>query len=141
MTELEKLLAPFDEVTWIAISSTLAISFVLTQIICFTSRRVRHLCFGHKTGSPTMNLFEVFLCGGQDKVPKTSLARFIFWTLLIWSTLIRTCFQPISYRVLQLDNRHPPMKTTEDLMRNKFLRLQISAKDPLPVFDPENYDT
>lgn len=120
LTELEKLLSPFDIETWISISATLMFGFVSIQAVIWASRRLRNLCFGEKIGSPTMNLLNVFLCGGQAKVPTTLIARFIFLNIVIWSLMIRTCFQSLSYRALQMDSRHESMKTAEDMVENKF---------------------
>lgn len=120
LTQIEKLMSPFDSAIWAAIGATLTFVLVLTQLISLMSKRVKSLCFGNNIGSPTMNLLSIFLCGGQTQAPKSFLARFIFWTILVWSLIIRTCFQSLSYRALQLDNRRPPMKTISDLLHNNF---------------------
>lgn len=120
LTQLEKLLSPFDRETWIGIVTTLTTTLVAIQIVSFTSRKVKHWSFGRAVGSLTMNLLNVFLCGSQTKVPKKSTARYVFLSFLIWSMIIRTCFQSLSYRALQLDNRHSPAKSFEDIFANNF---------------------
>lgn len=120
LTQLEKLLSPFDFYTWTLIAATLLICIALIQIVGLSSKVVRNLSFGVEVQSPTMNILNIFLCGGQTKVPRTFSARFMFLNFLFWSLCIRTCFQSLSYRALQLDNRHPPMKTIEDLKLNNF---------------------
>lgn len=120
LSSLEKLLSPFDTEVWIGILATMAITFVAVQVISLSSKKLRDKCFGQAVGSPTMNLLNVFLCGGQTKVPETDTAKYIFLNFLVWTLIIRTCFQSLSYRALQLDSRHPPMKTFEDLRANNF---------------------
>lgn len=120
LTSFEKFMSPFDATTWLLIVTTAVASFVGIQIFKFTSRQLRDLFFGDKIGSPSMNLWNVFLCGGQAKVPKSVNARFVLLNFLIWSLIIRTCFQSLMYRALQMDLRQPPMKTLKDLRENDF---------------------
>lgn len=120
LTAFEKLLSPFDFAAWIAIFSTLALSFTAIQIVGFGGKTFRNLCFGDNVVSPTMNMLSVFMCGGQTKVPKTTSARLIFLNFVIWSLVIRTCFQSLSYRALQMDLRHPPIQTINELIRSGF---------------------
>lgn len=134
LTKLQKFLSPFDAVTWMFTVATLAMTMLAIQVVSFASLHIRTLCFGRRVGSPTMNLLNIFLCGGQTQDPENYLARYIFLLLLVWSLIIRTCFQSLSYRALQLDNRHPPMRTFDDLRKNDFLQFIITfpSKEPPP---------
>lgn len=127
LTAFEKFLSPFDHTTWWLTLITLGVTFSGIQIVSFVSRQLRDLCFGEKIGSPTMNFLNVFLSGGQTKVPKGISARLIFVNFMIWSLIVRTCFQSLNYRALQLDLRHPPMKTVDDLRENNFKQLALTS--------------
>lgn len=120
LDEVEKLLLPFDHETWFWIVGTLMFNFVVIMTISLLSKRTKDLCFGKNVDSPAINLLNIFFCGGQTRVPENSWARLIFLTFIIWSLIIRTCFQSLSYRALQMDNRHPPLKTMEDLLDSGF---------------------
>lgn len=120
LDKIEKLMLPFDTETWIWIFGTLLCSFVIVQVTCWLSKRAKDLCFGQNVNSPALNLLSIFFCGSQTRVPGNSLARCIFLTFVVWSLIIRTCFQSLSYRALQMDNRHPSIKTLEDLQRSGF---------------------
>lgn len=132
LTAFEKLLSPFDRTTWILIFSILATSFLAIQIVGLSIRRFRDLCFGDNVQSPTMNLLSVFMCGGQTKAPKTTNARLIFLNFVVWSLLIRTCFQSLSYRALQMDLRHPPIQTLDELIVSGFTQsMPMESKEAL----------
>lgn len=135
LTKMQKFLSPFDSTTWWFTLATLMMTFVAIQLASFASVRVQTLCFGRNIGSPTMNLMNVFLCGGQTQDPENYLARYIFLLFLIWSLIIRTCFQSLSYRALQLDNRHPPMKTFDDLREHEFLQFVVTYPLETPPDD------
>lgn len=123
LNQVEKLMLPFDTETWIWIAGTLMCAFVTIQVISLLSKRAKDACFGKNVDSPSMNLLSIFFCGGQSKVPENSWARCIFLTFIAWSLIIRTCFQSLSYRALQMDLRHSPMKTIQDLQRSGFHQL------------------
>lgn len=84
MTSLKKLLSPFDTETWIAILVTVAVTFIAIQVISLTLKKLRDKCFGRAVGSPTMNLLNVLLCGGQTRIPETYTAKYIFLNFLVW---------------------------------------------------------
>lgn len=49
----------------------------------------------------------------------------------IWNpNMIRTCFQSLSYRSLELDSRHNPMATAKDMIDNEFVLL-LGAEESL----------
>ena len=124
MTDFEKLMSPFDSETWSWIFITLGSLFSLILITSFVSKRLKDLIFGENVGSPSMNVLEVFFCGGQNRVPKRFYARFILLLILIWAMIIRTCFKSLSYRQLQLDLRHPAIKTFDELEKADFRQFQ-----------------
>lgn len=124
LNEIEKLLLPFESETWIAIVGTLTASFVIIRVITLLSKWAKDLCFGKNVNSPAMSMLSIFLCGGQTRVPRNSWARCIFLTFIFWSLIIRTCFQSLSYRALQLDSRHPSMKTLKDVQQSGFHQLR-----------------
>ena len=85
LTDFEKLMSPFDFDTWSWIFITLGSLFGLILITSFVSKRLKDLIFGEIIGSPSMNVLEVFFCGGQNRVPKRFYARFILLLILIWA--------------------------------------------------------
>lgn len=122
LTPFEKLMSPFDLFTWVSIFLTLSLIFVSIQVTSFVSRHYRDAIFGRRIGSPSMNLVNIFFCGGQTQVPDTPIARFVFLNIIIWSLIIRTCFQSLSYRALQLDPRHPAPNTVDEMLQLGFMR-------------------
>lgn len=126
LTHLQKFLLPFDSATWMFIVGTLSTILIGIQILGFASARIKTLFFGRSFESPTMNLLNVFLCGGQAQDPQNYFSRYMFLLVLMWSLIIRTSFQSLSYRTLQLDTRHPPMKTFDDLREHEFRQFVVT---------------
>ena len=104
-SQLEKILMPFDFETWIAIISTLFLALVLSEIINQASNKVRNLMLDIK--SPTFELISTFFSGRQSKRPKRNFARFCLMLFIVWSLIIRICYQSLLYKNLQGDIRKP----------------------------------
>lgn len=119
-TQLEKMFIMFDMETWICIVATLAGSWLVIQIINFTSLHVKKFVFGRDIASPSVNLVNIFLSGGQHKSPGRNFARFILMMFVIWSLIIRTCYQSELFKNLQSDMRKPRARTVEDLNERNF---------------------
>lgn len=132
-SELEKVFLPFKFDVWISILATFAISLVTIQVINLCTPKVQNFVFGRNIRTPTMNVLNIFLCGGQRKIPGRNFARFMLMMFIIWSLIIRTCYQSEYFKHLQSDDRKPRLRTISDLMENNFT-LYIESK---VVFDDQ----
>lgn len=119
-TQLEKMFLMFDKDTWICIGITIAGSALIIQIINFMSDTIKIFVFGRYIQTPTLNLLNIFLNGGQIKVPGRNFARFLLMMFIMWSLVIRTCYQSILYENLQRDMRKPRMTTVDELLEHNF---------------------
>jgi hypothetical protein len=126
-TQLEKMFLMFDKETWICIGVTIAGALLIIQIINFTSVKVQKFVFGRDVRTPTLNVASIFLSGGQARLPGKNFARFILMMFIIWSLIIRTCYQSILYKNLQLDMRRPRIQTIDELNEKNFT-IAISDK-------------
>lgn len=120
LTQLEKMVQPFQTDSWIAIIVTLLVAFVILQVINLLPIRIQNFCYGRNIRTPTLNLIEIFLCGGQNKIPLRNFARFILMLFLWWTLIIRTCYQSDLYKYLQTDSRKPPVQSIEEMIQRNF---------------------
>lgn len=119
-TPIEKLFLPFDYDVWVAIFITLLIGLAVIQIINCCSEKVQDFVYGTGIRTPTVNLMNTFLTGGQYKVPGRNFARFFLLLFSIWCLIIRTCYQSEEFKHLQGDERKPGPKTFADLVEQNF---------------------
>lgn len=119
-TAFEKMILPFDDNVWLAILVTLGFSLSVIQIINFTSEKVQNFVYGRKIQTPTLNFIDIFLNGGQSKVPQRNFARFLLMLFIIWSLIIRTCYQSQYFKFLQADMRKPRINSYEELVAKNF---------------------
>jgi hypothetical protein len=119
-TMLEKMFLMFDKATWICIGVTLGGAVVVIQVINLMSITIQKFVFGRDVQTPTLNVASMFLAGGQHRVPGRNFARFLLVMFLMWSLIIRTCYQSILYKNLQQDMRKPMIKTFDELNEKNF---------------------
>lgn len=118
-TMLEKMFLMYDVEVWIAIVVTLSIGLVTIQVVNCMSIKIRNFVYGRNIKTPTMNLVSIFLNGGQLRVPGRNFARFLFVLFIIWSLIIRTCYQSELFKYLQADRR-PIVKSFDEMVARGF---------------------
>jgi hypothetical protein len=122
-TQFEKMFLMFDKGTWICIGSTLVAALVVIQLISFMSIKVQNFIFGQENQTPTLSMVDIFLNGGQNKVPGTNFARYLLIVFVAWTLIIRTCYQSKLYKNLQQDMRRPKIQTVDELNEQNFTLL------------------
>lgn len=125
-TPLEKMFLPFDFHVWIGIFATLSIGLVAIQIVNRFPLNVRNSVYGEGVTSPSDNLLSTFLAGSQQKIPARNFGRIILMLFIIWSLIIRTCYQSVLYKILQHDLRKPELKSLKELIENNFTFYELN---------------
>lgn len=121
-TLLEQMFLMFDLELWVAIAVTLAMALIAVQFINVMSRKIQNFIYGRGVRTPTLNLLNIFLNGGQHRVPTRNFSRFLLVLFVTWSLIIRTCYQSLLFQYLQADLRKPMIRTVEDLVSKNFTR-------------------
>lgn len=119
-TPIEKMFIMFDLELWIAIIVTLLIAIVVIQIINKLPGKVRNYVFGRNVTTPTLNLQATFLTGAPSKSPGRNFARFLLMMFVLWSLVIRTCYQSKLYQYLQADLRKSRVRTIKEMLDQNF---------------------
>lgn len=119
-SSLEKMVLPFDKEVWIAVIVTLSIAFLSIQIVNRFSRKVKKFVFGRSVSTPTMNMIDIILNGGQVQTAGRNFARFIFILFVLWCFIIRTCYQSKMFENLQNDVRKPEVQSIDELFEKNF---------------------
>lgn len=135
-TQFEKMWMMFELEVWIAIVAFLLLWFASIQIINLTSKNVQKFVHGDTVRTPTINMLNLFLNGGQSRVPGRNFARFILILLIIWCLIIRTCYQSKLFTFLQSDLRTPTKYDFDAVFYNKTkLRRVMGCSDAPTCLD------
>jgi uncharacterized membrane protein (DUF485 family) len=111
----EKIILPFDEMTWIFCILTFAFAFIFIFIINFASRKIQSLIYGEGVNTPAFNVVAIFFGIGQTRLPVENFSRIILMAFIIFCLIIRTAYQGVQFDMLTKDMRKPIPKTISDL--------------------------
>ncbi|CAG9803589.1 unnamed protein product [Chironomus riparius] len=119
-TPYEKLLLPFDTLTWILLSVTFSVAFLSILLINKLSRRIQDVIYGFKIKTPLINLVSIFFGISQTRMPGGNFSRQILILFIYFCLIFRTCFQSKMFEFLTSTPRRPPPKTIQDLVDKNY---------------------
>jgi hypothetical protein len=89
----EKLILPFDGLTWILLGCTLSIGFFVIFIVNRMQTFVQHLFYGVAKNSPSLNIVRIFFGIGQTVLPDSHFGRIILILFIFFCLVFRTGYQ------------------------------------------------
>lgn len=114
----EKLILPFDEITWISLICLYSLTFFTIIIIYRFSREVQWYVFGKKVNYPTLGSLQILFGLGYIRPPSKSFARILFMMFTLFCLVIRTGYQGKMYDFMTKDVRHRMPQTIDSLFRS-----------------------
>jgi hypothetical protein len=115
-TSYEKLLMPFDELTWIFLIATFGFSFgFIFSIKKCAPTWIQNAFFGEGVQTPAFNLLAMFFGIGQIRVPIGNSARIIMMTFIYFCLVIRTAYQGVFFEMMTHELRKPQPQSIDDL--------------------------
>jgi hypothetical protein len=116
-SNLEKLLLPFDELTWELLIVTFCVAFLVISIVSLMSKIVRNLVFGVKVNSPALNVIGTFFGISQTKLPGRNFARLILMNFVLFCLVMRTAYQGVLFEMVATDIRKDLPETMDELFK------------------------
>jgi hypothetical protein len=114
-TNYEKLVMPFDELTWILLLLTFGLTFGMIFGLHRCPRWIRTIVFGSGINNPAYNALGIFFGISQFRLPRETFSRALL-ILFAWFCLIfRTCWQSMMFEFMTTDMRKPYPESIEDL--------------------------
>lgn len=93
LTNWEKVLLPFDEITWNYLMITFSAAFGSVLLIKKLPKIVQNLVYGENIRDPAFNILGAFFGIGQLQLPSENSARIILVFFIIFCLVIRTAYQ------------------------------------------------
>jgi len=119
-SDTEKLFMPLELEVWIATFVTILIALLTVQIINRLSQQVQDFVYGQNVNTPSLNIMIAFVGGGQSTLPQKSFARFLLMLFILFSLIIRTCFQSKYFEYLQGDFIKSEITSIEELVQRNY---------------------
>lgn len=117
---MTKMFLPFNVVSWTAIGVIALLACCCIKILKFTPTIVYDYVVGANVKGSMLNVFNVFLGGAQQVLPKGSFPRFLLANFLIFTLIIRTLYQGEVFKLLKRDVRTVQLNTIDEFVEHKF---------------------
>ncbi|CAG9808659.1 unnamed protein product [Chironomus riparius] len=116
----EKLFLPFDDETWIWLTLTFVVTFIVILILNRMPLKYQNIVYGEGITTPTLNIVFIFFGLGQMKVPEKAYPRFLLLSFIVFCLIFRTCYQSKLFEFMTSDMRKPSPETINDLYYQNF---------------------
>ena len=120
-TSYEKLLLPFDGLTWIFLLIFFGIGFAVVILVRLSkSPSLNEWVIGSNVRNPAFNIFATLMGIGKNILPKTNVARMFLMNWILFCLIFRTAYQGKYFEFLTSNPTKKPIKTFEELVDKKF---------------------
>ncbi|KAG5666299.1 hypothetical protein PVAND_017850 [Polypedilum vanderplanki] len=130
-TDYEKLLLPFDDITWILLVGTFFIAFGMIFVLNRMSKRIKILFFGEGVSVPSLNVVSTYFGISQVTLPISNFPRFILMMFILFCLIFRTAYQGVLFEFMNSDMRKPHAQTIDEIFENNYTI--ISYESPTNV--------
>lgn len=114
-SSFEKMILPFDILTWIFSITTFLIAFGTIFGINLMSEKTQEFFYGKNVKTPALNALGIFFGISQTQLPKKSFSRMILITFVMFCLVLRTAYQGVLFTLMATDMGKPLPQTIEDL--------------------------
>jgi hypothetical protein len=126
-TSYEKILLPFDELTWYLLTATFGFAFGAIFVVSRLSKRWQDIVYGEGVRVPALNVLGTFFGIAQTHLPTTFFARAILILFIGFCLIFRTAYQGVFYELMTTDMRKPQPKTFNDLIERNYTIVGVKS--------------
>ncbi|CAG9797955.1 unnamed protein product [Chironomus riparius] len=136
-----KLLLPFNYLTWILIFITFLTAFMSMSIINRSPNKLKNVVYGKKVTNPVWNVVGIIFGIGRTRLPDKSLARFILLLFVWFCLIIQICFQSKLYEFMTSEPRRQSPMNLKDLIQKNYSMFTVQLYDENgKLLKPRNED-
>ena len=119
-TSYDKLLLPFDDLTWILLLIFFGIGFTVVILVRLSkSLSTNEWVIGSNVRNPALNIFATLMGISLKVLPKTNVARFLLMNWILFCLIFRTAYQGKYFEFMTSNPTKKPIKTFEELADKK----------------------
>lgn len=115
-SSFEKLFRPLASDSWATIGSYTMVAVVVITVLKFCSVQIQEFVFGRGVRTPYLNLFRILFGYEITPGPRRNFARFLFFSWMFLTYLIRTVYLGSLFLCLQNSHSYPPMGTLDEII-------------------------
>jgi len=116
----EKMILPFDDVTWYLLIISFLTGFATILILYRCPPTQQKFVFGTQISSPSLNLMQIFFGIALNRIPGRNFARFLLIIFTMFCLVIRTAYQGKMFEFITSDVRKPTANNIQEMFDMKF---------------------
>ncbi|XP_062539198.1 uncharacterized protein LOC134207507 [Armigeres subalbatus] len=118
LNSFEKLFQPFDRTVWMTEGMLIGITISVVLMLKFAPDSVRDFIYGANNRTPFLNAINIFYTGGLCRTPKRNFARTLLILWVLHCFVMRTVYQGLLFKYLQVASNHRPIDTIDNIERS-----------------------
>lgn len=120
MDPMKKILLPFALDSWISIGIVALIACCVVKLLEFTPKFVHDYVIGSNVKGSVLNVWNIFLGGAQNVVPRSSFPRFLLTKFLFFSLIIRTLYQGEMFNLMKRDVHTVKLNSFDEFIAHEY---------------------
>lgn len=96
----EKLMLPFDSVTWMLIMSCFLVAFFVIFQMRWWDLSIQSFLFGLHVTTPALNILGAFFGQSQTILPGRNFARYMLMLFILFCLIVRTGYQSLQFDLM-----------------------------------------
>ncbi|KAG4072377.1 hypothetical protein HA402_004309 [Bradysia odoriphaga] len=117
---MERVLLPFTSASWISIGLVVLLACCVIKVLQFTPKAFHNYVIGRNVKGSMLNVWNIFLGGTQQVLPRGNFPRFLLVKFLIFTLIMRSLYQGRVFDILKRDLRTVELKTIDAYNEHKF---------------------
>lgn len=113
-TPFEKLILPFDDITWYLVIGTMILGYLTIFIVYQLPQYVQEIVFNNR--NPSLGLTQIFFGIGLINSPEKLFARLLFLLFTMYCLVIRTAYQGKMFDFLHFHVRKPGLESVDEVL-------------------------
>jgi hypothetical protein len=139
-TSYEKILMPFDDMTWLFLIITLFSAFLIIFFVKQLPKSIQNIIFGVNVHHPTYNVVGIFFGMGLHSQSTHNFGRIIMIVFVFFCLIIRTAYQGVQFEMMSKEMRKLPVKNVDELHEKNYTiliceMLTINSYNFVPMMD------
>lgn len=117
---MEKNFLPFTLASWISIGMVALLAYGIVKILSFTPKIVHDYVIGSNVRCSALNIWNVFLGGSLQQLPRSNLPRFLLAQFLIFTLIMRSLYQGAIFDIMKRDVNTIELNTFDEFIEHEF---------------------
>jgi hypothetical protein len=127
-TNYEKLLLPFDFITWILVLNVIVLTFLFFITLNNLSNFIYKYCLGNESKVDSINIIGIVFGISMLRSPRKNFLRITLSIFIIFCLIMRTAYQGVFFKMMTNDMKPKAPETIDELNEREYTIFGIEGE-------------